>query len=122
MSVLCCLKRCKGKLNVYDSKYTLSFELDQSHTLVTCVLSPYILMKGTIERHPNITCEHYILHTFINTSVLLTVTSKSLYILGASPSVCRLAKLSMSWQDSPVLILAQKLTERILIDHVEWWG
>lgn len=62
------------KLNVHDGEYTLSFELNQGHTFVACVPLPYILLKGSIQWHPNnynITYDRCTLHTCIDALMLV---------------------------------------------------
>lgn len=101
-SALCHLKLWNERLNVYDGEYTLSFKLNQGHTLIACVLLPYILLKGPIQWHPNnysITYEHCALHACIDANILLDVTSESLHILRASPAIWIPVKLLRLWQD-----------------------
>ena len=68
-----------------------------------CTISIRI-SKGPIQWHPNnrsITCEHCILHTCIVASMLLDVTSESLYILRARPAIWIPVRLSKAVQGSP---------------------
>lgn len=110
------LKVWKGTLNITDGKYTLSFRL-KPHLWCMCTITLYIyywkgLYNDTLITIASLVNGVLFVRTCINASILLDVTSESLYILlRARPAVWMPGKLLKPWQDPSVLILVQKLTE-----------
>lgn len=97
------LETWQVKLSIMNDKYTLSFRLNQSHSFMVCVPLPCLLLKGPVQWDLNnysMTCKHFIVHTCVNSSVVLNIISESLNILRARPAVWISAKLSCPRLDS----------------------
>lgn len=111
------MKAWVSRMENSSTTYTLSFSKNTTAFVQSCVMLPYLLLKGPATWDPSsgiINCINCTLYTCLNRSTAFNASAESIYLLKARVGLWMPVRMNRPWHDSPASAMLQYIAESFL--------